>query len=158
MPALGGSQPYGLQLLDHSNEKKSFEVFIGELTAVSLPGALTQMGAFFDAVEDLVIGTISRNSWGFRNVISNTPPVDANAQIETEILVTYRGVTTEAPYSFRIPTAQYSALNWVGDRAILSGAGASAATTAFVAAFEALARTPNDDSELVEVTGIFVVK
>jgi len=158
MPALGGSQPYGLQLLDHSNERKSFEIFIGELTAVSLPGALTQMGAFYDSVDDITIGNISRNTWGERTYISNTPPTNKMAQIETEILVTYRGVTSEAPFSFRIPTANYDAFNWVGDSAILTGAGASAATTAFIDAFEDLARNPDDETELVEVTGIYVVK
>lgn len=158
MPALGGSQPYGIQVLDHSNERKSFEIFIGELTAISLPGALTQMGAFYDAVDDVVLGTISRNTWGERTYISNTPPASAAAQIETEILVTYQGVTTEQPFSFRIPTADYTAFNWVGDSAILRGAGASAATTAFIDAFEDLARNPTDEAELVEVTGIYVVK
>jgi len=158
MPALGGSQPYGLQFLDYSNERKSFEIFIGELTAISLPGALTLMGAFYDAVDDLALGEISRNNWGERTYITNTPPTNKYAQIETEVLVTYRGATTESPFSFRIPTADYNAFNWVGDSAILTGAGASAATTAFKTAFEALAKSPDDEAEAVELTGIFVVK
>jgi len=158
MPALGGSQPLSVQYLDHSNERKSFEVFAGELTPASLAGFLTQYGAFKSAVDALVLGTRSRDTWGERTYTSNTPPASANAQIETELLVTYRGAVTEAPYSFRIPTANYAALNWVGDSAVLSGAGASAATTAFIAAAEALLKSPDDEAEAIEITGIFVVK
>ena len=158
MPALGGSQPIGFQLLDYSNERKSFEVFAGEITAISLPGFLTQLGALYDAVEDVVIGKISRENWGERVYITNTPPTNKMAQIETEILVTYRDAVNEAPFSFRIPTANYDAFNWIGDSAILTGAGASAATTALIDAMVDLLRAPNDETHGIEVTGIYVVK
>jgi len=158
MPEIGGRQPYGIQLLDHSNERKSFEVFIGELTAISLPGALTQMGALYDAVDDVTLGTISRNSWGQRTVVSNTKPTNAAAQIETELLVTYQDATNEKPFSFRIPTADYTKFAWVGDSAVLTGGTATAETTALIAALEALLKSPDDDSHAIEVTGIYVVK
>jgi len=158
MPALGGSQPIGFQFLDHSVEKKSLEVFAGEITAVSLPGLLADIGDMQTALDGVTLGVISRSNWGERTILSNTPPVSALAQIETEVLVTYRGATTEAPYSFRIPTADYAAFNWIGDSAILTGAGASAATTALINAMVALMRAPDDEAELIEVTGIFVVK
>jgi hypothetical protein len=48
-------------------------------------------------------------------------------------------------------------LNFVpggGDAVIFEGAGASATILAWVTAFEALAKNPNDETEAVEVTGI----
>jgi len=158
MPALGGSQPVSVQYLDHSDERKSLEVFAGEITAISLPGLLTNIGAFTAALDGVTLGVRSKESWGERTYVSNTPPASAAAQIETEVLVTYRGATTEEPFSFRIPTADYTAFNWIGDSAILTGAGASAATTALIDAMVDLMRSPNDETELIEVTGIFVVK
>jgi len=158
MPALGGSQPISVQYLDHSNERKSLEVFAGEITAISLPGFLADLGDFTGALDAVTLGVRSKEQWGERTYVSNTPPASAAAQIETEVLVTYQGATTEEPFSFRIPTADYTAFNWIGDSAILTGAGASAATTALINAMVALMRSPNDEAELIEVTGIFVVK
>jgi hypothetical protein len=64
----------------------------------------------------------------------------------------------EAPFSFRIPTVDYAAFNWVGDSAVLSGAGATAATVDLVDAIEALVKMPADDSEGVVVYAIEVVE
>jgi len=160
MPAIGGYQPISIQYLDHSNERKSLRVYGGEITAVSLPGFLTQFGALTAALDAVTLGTRSKESWGEETVVSNAVPASSAAQIETELLVQYQGATTEQPFSFRIPTADYTAFNFVAntDEVILSGAGASAATTALITAFEAIAKSPNDETEAVVVTGMRVVK
>lgn len=162
MPALGGRQPASWQLLDYSGEKKSLAGFTGEITAVSLPGLLTALGAFTTALNAVVLGVVSKTSWGEETIVSNTRPTDKDAQIETEMLVLMQGATSEAPYSFRIPTVDYTAFNYAdppaGDSVIISGAGASAATTALVAAIEALFKMPNDETEAVVVVGMKVVR
>lgn len=162
MPALGGRQPAGWQFLDYSGEKKSLQGFTGEITAVSLPGLLTALGAMTSALNAVVLGTISKTSWGEETIVSNTRPTDKDAQIETELLVMCQGATSEAPWSFRIPTVDYTAFNYAdppaGDSVIISGAGATAATTALVDAIEALFKMPNDETEAVVVVGMKVVR
>jgi len=161
MPALGGRQPIGFQFLDYSGERKSISLFANEITAISLPGLLTEISALQTALAAVTLGTIARTSWGNEEVLSNTRPTEKDAQIETELLVMVRGATTEAPWSFRIPTVDYTAFNYAdppaGDSVIISGAGASAATTALVTAIEAFSM-PDDETEGIEVVGMKVVR
>jgi hypothetical protein len=157
MPALGGRQPITIQYRDYSGEVKSVRVFAGELTAVTLPGFLSQLGALESALDAVTLGVRSSTQWGELNITSNARPVDKTAQVETELLVRVQGATTQAPWSFRIPTVDYAAFNYLDDAVILSGAGASAATTALVAAIEALCKMPDDETEAVVVVGMNVV-
>lgn len=162
MPAVGSRQPVVVQYLDAHGKVQSVRLFAGELTAVSLPGFLSAFGALQTALDGVTIGARSAQSWGEETQVTNTPPGDSDASVATEVMVRYRGATTEKPYSVRIPTADYSAFNWAdppnGDSAIISGAGASAATTALIAALEALCKTPDDDAESIVVTGINIVE
>jgi hypothetical protein len=162
MPALGTREPVSVQYLDYSGERKSVQLFAGEITAVSLPGFLTELSDLEDALNAVTLGTESKSSWGAETILSNTRPTDKDAQVETEMLVTYQDATTEAPYSFRIPTVDYTAFNYAdppaGDSVILRGAGASAATTALIDAIEAIGKSPSDDSHAIVVTGMRVVR
>jgi len=162
MPAVGSRQPISIQYLDAHGKVQSVGLFAGELTAVSLPGFLSQFGALQTAMDAVTLGARSAQSWGEATQVTNTLPGDSDASVATEILVRYRGATTEKPYSFRIPTADYSAFNYAdppsGDSIIISGAGATAATTALVAALEALCKTPDDDAEAIVVTGMNIVE
>jgi len=162
MPAVGSRQPITVQYLDAHGKVQSFSAFAGELTAVSLPGFLTQFGALQTALDGITLGTRSAQSWGEATQVSNTLPGDKDASVATEILVRYMGATTQKPYSLRIPTADYSVFNYSdppnGDSIQFSGAGASAATLAFVTAFEALCKSPDDDAEAVIITGMSIVE
>lgn len=161
MPALGGRQPAFFQYRDHSREVKTFRVYTGEITAISLPGLLTELGDLATALDAVTLGTRSKQGWGEETVVSNDWPADEQAQVETEILVRMRGATSEAPWSFRIPTADYSAFFWgdpPSDQAVLTGASATAATTALIAALEATVKNPTDETEAMEVVGIEVVR
>lgn len=162
MPAVGTRQPVSIQMLDYSGERKSIPIFVGELTAVSLPGFLTNLAAWEAAVDDVTLGTRAKSSWGAETVVSNTKPTDKDAQIETEMLVNYIDDTTQAPFSFRITTVDYTVFNYgtgaAGDEVIISGDGASDETVAFIAALEAIGRSPSDDSHTITVTGMRVVR
>lgn len=162
MPAIGGKQPIGISYLDYSGELKAIRLYVGEITAVSLPGFLADFGDLQTALDAVTLGTRAKQSWGEETVVSNTPPGDKNAQVESELLVRCRGATTEAPFSFRIPTVDYAAFNYAqppaGDQVIISGAGATAATTALVDAIEALCKMPDDETEALTVVGMEVVR
>jgi len=162
MPALGGKQLASRQYLDYSGERKSVTVPVGEITALTIAGFLTEFSAWETALDAVTLGTPAKSEISIIDILSNTRPTDKDAQVETEMIVEYRDVVTEAPYSFRITTVDYTAFNYAdppaGDVVILSGAGASAATTALIAAFEALAKSPGNDANDVEVTGMRVVR
>jgi len=162
MPALGGQQPFTVGYRDYSGEVKSLRIYTGEITAVSRTGLFAHLGHLTTALDAVTLGVRAREHWGELTTVSNDRPAAKDAQIETEMLVTYMGSTTEKPFSFRIPTVDYTAFNYAdppaGDNVIISGAGASAATTALVAAIEAVGRSPEDDSETIVVTGMRVVR
>lgn len=162
MPALGGRQPITIQYRDYSGEVKSIRAYVGELTAVSLPGFLSDFGDLQTALDAVTLGVRSAQTWGEETIVSNQRPTEKDAQIETEMLVRLIGDTTEAPWSFRIPTVDYTAFNYAdppaGDQVIISGAGASAATTALITALETLLRAPWDEAETMTVVGMEVVR
>lgn len=162
MPQLGGRQPVTLQLRDYSGEVKTIRGYSGEITAVSLPGLLTQIGNFRAAILAVTLGIAAKETWGEETVISNARAATKDAQVETEMLVRCQGATTQAPWSFRIPTVDYTAFNYAdppaGDQVIISGAGATTATTDLITAIEALFKMPDDETEAVVVVGMEVVR
>jgi hypothetical protein len=162
MPAIGNFNPVGIQYRDYSGETKSIRLYSGELTALTLPGFLTQFGTLQAALDAVTLGQRAKISWGEESVVSNARATAKDAQTETEMLVRVLGATSETPWSFRIPTVDYTAFNYAeppaGDQVIISGAGATAATTALVAALEALCKMPDDPSEAITVIGMNVVR
>lgn len=145
---------YNLRLLDHSNEGSNFEVQTGAVTAVSLPGLLTQIGTFRGAVDGITDGTIQKESLKvFDTPLGNTPPVSDVSHRERKWLVRYEDTTAffDDPvnaipneafgrvYTFSIPCADPAGkLLANSDMADL----ADAAIAAFVTAFEAMGRSP----------------
>lgn len=162
MPALGGSQPFTFSYRDYSGETKSIRLYANEITAASLPGFLTELGAIATALDAVTLGVRAKQTWGEETVVSNLRPSDKDAQIESELLVKCHGATSQLPWSFRIPTIDYTAFNYAsppaGDTVILSGAGATAATTALVAALEATCKMPNDETEAIVIDAMIVVR
>lgn len=162
MPTLGGSQSASRQYLDHSGERQSVTIPVGEITALTIAGFLTELSAWNTALDAVTLGTPAQDQWSAKNVLSNTRPASALAQVETRMLMTWMDATDETPDSMIIPTVDYAAFNYAdppaGDVVIIEGAGASAATLALIAAFEALAKAKNDDSHDVIVTGLRVVR
>jgi hypothetical protein len=155
MPALGGRQFAQYSFRDHTGETGSFRFYTGEITAVSIAGLLTALGTLQTALDALTLGVRAKQSWGEETIVSNDTPADQTAQREMVLRVSYRGATTQAPYTAYIPTVDPTKLNFVaggGDAVIFSGGGASAEVAAFVAAFEAVAKSPDDETEAVEIT------
>lgn len=158
MPAIGGRQINTLTLRDSTGESGSVSVYFDEITAVSLPGLLTQLGNFANATVGITLGVLAKNRWGEDSVVSNAVPTDPTAQREMKLLVQYQGATTEKPYTLTVPTVDPSVLVFLpgaGDAVAFDAAnGASAEIQAWVTAFEALASAPDDEAENVVVTGM----
>lgn len=142
-------------LLDFDRESGSTNIQTGAVTAVSLPGLLTQIGALRTAIEGITVGVVSGESlYAFRTRLSNTPPSDPNAQRERVWVVHYEDTTAffDDPvnaipnagfgknFTVAIPTADFS-----GTRLLANSEDADlteASIAAFVTAFEAMARSP----------------
>lgn len=143
----------GFTLIDYSKERSSMNFHTGAVTAVSLPGLLTQFGALRTAIEGITLGVMNSERLSvFDTKLSNTPPVDENAQVERKWLVTYEdnqpffdppvnAIPNEAfgrLFQMEIPTAELvGRLLPNSDEADLSDPGIAA----FVTAFEAIARS-----------------
>jgi hypothetical protein len=146
----------GFQMLDYSREKSNFSLATGDVTAVSLPGLLTEVGTLRGAIEGITLGTVSNESLSvFNTPLSQTPPSNPLAQVEKAWLVTYEDTTQffDDPinaipnegygrlFTLTIPTADIAAtgrLQANSDQANLAETGMAA----FIAAFEQTARTP----------------
>jgi len=76
--------------LDYDGETSTTTVHTGAVTAVSLPGLLTQFGALRTAMDALSVATISNEALNvFSTKLSNVKPTDENAQRERKWLVFY---------------------------------------------------------------------
>jgi len=146
----------GFSVLDYSREKKSFSLNTGEVTAISLPGLLTEVGSLRGAIEGITLGVVSDESLSvFNTNLSNTPPTSPLAQVEAAWLVTYEdalpffddpinAIPNEGYgrlFTMTIPTADIAATGRLApnsDQAVLTESGMAA----FVSAFEATARSP----------------
>lgn len=143
------------ELLDFSEGKSSFTVQFGALTALSLPGFLTQLGALRTALDGITLGTISRERWiGDETPLSNIPPLDSSAQVELTWLVRFVGNLTAQQGSVSIATPDLSLLSaQFKDHIDYSDPDVAA----FITAFETIARMPNNDAETVTIETIVLM-
>lgn len=142
------------QLLDHDRETGTMTIRTGDVTAVSLPGLLTQVGTLRAAIEGITEGVVSKESLSvFQTPLANEPPASESAQVERVWVVQYEDNTAyfddpvnaipnegyKRKFTLTIPTADYEGhLLPNTDQADLSDPDIEA----FVDAFEATARSP----------------
>jgi len=142
-----------LTLIDYDAENATSSFYTGDVTAVSLPGLLTQFGDLKAAIAGITLGTMRQEALKvFDTRLSNGKPSDKEAQRETKWLVVYEdnlpffddplNAIPNAGYlkifTMEIGTADLSLLNTdTNTMNIVSGAG-----LAFKTAFEAIARSP----------------
>jgi hypothetical protein len=141
-------------LRDWSNEKSTMRFYGGDITAVSLPGFLTEFGTLRGAVEGITLGIVANERWiGDDTELSPNLPALPAAQREKKWLVTYVGANG-GTYQLEIPTADDSQADILLPSSDLADLVNNTAMAAFVAAFEQIARTPVDDTETVTVQSI----
>lgn len=152
---MANTQQYGSTILDYSNEVSRFECTTEVITALTLPTVLTLLTNFETALAPMILGTVVRKQQDvFDNTLPRTLPASENAQRERKWLVVYHDNTTGKIFRTAIPTA-----NLVGhltpgtDLADL----ADTEVDAFVTAFEAAFRSPDDSTHGITVERIVAV-
>lgn len=144
----------GFTMLDYSSEKSSLALATGNVTAVSIAGLLAQVGPLRTAIEGITLGVVESERLSvFDTNLSNTPPLNELAQVESAWLVQYEDnlpffddPTNAIPnegfgklFSLTIGTADIvGRLQPQSDEADMT----DTQIAAFVSAFEAIARSP----------------
>jgi len=144
---------YSVSVRDYDGQLGSMSFNTGAVTAVSLPGLLTQIGALRAAIDPLTIGVIAKETQSvFDTILSQDLPASEYAQRGTKWLVHYHDNTQffDAPvnaipnagylkqFEVSIPAANLSLLEDNQTFLLLDSPEASA----FVTAFQNMARSP----------------
>jgi len=143
----------GFTMRDNNGDTGSFGIHTGAVTAVSLPGLLTQVGTIRAAVEGITLGVAAAERLAvFNTKLSALRAASPVAQVETKWVVGYHDNTAffddpvnaipnagyQKPFTFEVPTADYSLLDdgeELLDLTVNPG-------LAFKTAIEATARSP----------------
>lgn len=140
-------------LRDNSAEIGRTTVHTGNVTAVSLPGILTQVGALRTAIEGITIGVVASESLSvFETALSAASAASPLAQRGVKWTVGYADTTEyfdpgvdaipnagfNKIFTFTIPTADLTLLDSGQEELDLT----DTPVAAFVTAFEAVARSP----------------
>lgn len=137
----------GFTMLDYSNEKSSFALQTGDVTAVSIAGLLTEVGTLRGAIEGITLGKVESERLSvFDTQLDNVPPTNELAQVESAWLVQYEDQVNNKLFTLTIGTADIVGRLMPGsDQADMT----DAQITAFVDAFEATARSPYGNAVVV---------
>jgi len=127
-------------------ETSTWQVAIAELTAanvVAQEGLLTTLSS---AVGNVILGNLLRTQIVLsRDEISSAPAALQAAQRENKLLLRYHGATSNQKFNVSIPTFDLSLLpNHSEFLDLTAGDGAT-----LKSAFEAVVRSPNNDTEVV---------
>lgn len=138
---------------DYNGEQSVTGLNVGAVTAVSLPGLLTNIAAYRAGIDGLILGTVKSDQLvAYKTPGTNALPSDQNAQVERKWLVTYDDITQyfDAPvnaipnagfgkiFNLEIATADATLLDDNQEFLVL----ASGPGLAYASAFNALARSP----------------
>jgi len=142
------------QITDYSNEKSSFACNSVALTAGNIVAQSADAAALAGAVEALSIGELTKQT--LNQIVFDTPAIPSSpyAQRELKWLVRYQGDSSGKMYSMEIAAPD------ITDNVVPNSDVADLTSTdwaAFVSAFEAFARAPDDLAETVSVVGAAVV-
>jgi len=143
-----------IQITDYSNEKSSFSVTSVTANAGNLAAQQTLAAALVAAVEDLTIGEVTKQQMALVILDSPAIPTSPYAQRELKWLVQYQGDTSGKLFSTEIAAPD------ITDNVAPNTDIADLASTdwaAFVTAFEALVRSPDNGTETVTVVSARVV-
>lgn len=143
-----------IQITDYSNEKSSFSVTSVTANAGNLAAQQTLAASLVAATEDLTIGELTKQQMAL--VIYDTPaiPTSPYAQRELKWLVQYQGNTSGKLFSVEIAAPD------ITDNVTPNTDIADISSTdwaAWVTAFEAYAKSPDNGTEAVTVIGAKVV-
>lgn len=145
----------GFTMRDNNGDTSVFGIHTGAVTAVSLPGLLTQVGQVRTAIEGITLGVMAKERLKvFETALSGARAASQLAQTEIKWLATYHDNTQffdapvnaipnagyGKPFSIEIPTADLSLLA-DGDETLDITTPGSPGNN-FKLAFDAVARSP----------------
>jgi len=105
---MAGSQ-WSETISDYNGETSTTTILVGNVTAASLPGLLSDIADMRAAIDGLILGVPKSDMLrAYKTPISNALPSDQNAQVERKWLVTYDDITEffDAPVN-AIPNAGF---------------------------------------------------
>jgi len=143
-----------IQITDYSNEKSSFGVTSVTANAGNLAAQQTLAADLVAATDDLTIGELTKQQMAL--VILDAPAIPTNpyAQREMKWLVQYQGSTSGKLFSVEIAAPD------ITDNVVPNSDVADLASddwAAWVTAFEAFAKSPDNGTEAVTVIGARLV-
>jgi len=143
-----------IQITDYSNEKSSFGVTSVAANAGNLAAQQTLAAALVGATEDLTIGEVTKQ--GMNLIILDAPaiPTSPYAQRELKWLVSYQAVTSGKIFQIEIAAPD------ITDNVVPNTDVADLTSTdwaAWVTAFEAYAKSPDNGTEAVTVVKAVLV-
>jgi len=139
---------------DYSNEKSSFGVTSVTANAGNLAAQQTLAAALVAATEDLTIGEVVKQTQVLVILDSPAIPTSPYAQRELKWLVSYIGDSSGKTFSVEIAAPD------ITDNVVVNTDVADLSSTdwaAFVTAFEAYVRSPDNGTETVTVVGARLV-
>jgi len=146
--------PVQFQITDYSNEKSSTVLNTTVLTAGNFTAQQTLAAALAAAIEDLTIGELTKQINSIPVVDTPAIPTNPYAQREMKWLVQYQGDVSGKLFSSEIAAPD------ITDNVVINTDVAdlsSADWAAFVTAFEAYVKSPDDVAETVTVIGARLV-
>jgi len=127
-------------------ESSSFRLPITNLTAANVAAQQTLVNNLTTAIEAVVLGVLQKTTLIFDEVVlSDIPANDQLAQREIKLLCRYHGTTSGSKFRASIPTFDLAQLPLHSEFLDLTGGAGAALKTAF----EAIVKSPNDDTEAV---------
>jgi len=142
------------QITDYSNEKSSFGVNSTVLTAGNFTAQQALAAALAGAIDDLTIGELTKQIALVPVLDTPAIPTDPYAQRELKWLVRYQGDVSGKMFSIEIAAPDITG-NVVPNTDVADITSTDWA--AFVTAFEAYAKSPDDVAEAVTVIDARVV-
>lgn len=133
---------------DYSREKSTFSVWSQDLTAANFDAQATARQALETAMLQLVLGTLNKEGYSSQAIGVNTPPASPAAQRENKWLIRYEGFQSGKIFTVELPVADLITAGHLlpnSDEADLTDAD----WTAFISAFNAFVRSPDDPTEAV---------
>jgi len=142
------------QITDYSNEKSSFSLTSVTVNAGNLAAQQTAAAALTDAVDDLTIGNLSKQTQAL--ILLDTPGAATNiyAQRELKWLVSYQAVTSGKIFQTEIAAPDLT------DNVLPNSDVADLTSDdwdAFVTAFVSYVKSPDDPTDAVIVLGARLV-
>jgi hypothetical protein len=138
-----------ISMLDATGETSNFTVFHDEVTAVSLPGLLTEYTNLIAATQALGFNNVSKTLAVLQADNKGIAvPTTKYAQRENKLLFTYKSTDTakDKKYQIAVPCVDLNKLTFVpgGKDAVLL---TTTEVAAWITAFKAMASTPDDPND-----------